>query len=91
MVGNVGPSKIYVNILKEIKVFMMNIKVIIGFLSKIRVLQVFHHFFTKLYGFKGFARRPDSYIEPYEPCHKKTCFCNMRTTKAQISLRIRSV
>ena len=27
----------------------------------------------------------------YEPCHEKTCFCHMRTTKAQISLRIRAV
>ena len=26
-----------------------------------------------------------------EPCHEKTCFCHMRTTKAQISLRIRAV
>ena len=24
----------------------------------------------------------------YEPCHDKTCFCHVRTTKAQISLRI---
>ena len=28
---------------------------------------------------------------PYEPCLKKTCFCHMQTTKAQISLRIRVV
>ena len=27
----------------------------------------------------------------YEPCHEKTCFCHMRTTKAQISLHIRAV
>ena len=27
----------------------------------------------------------------YEPCHDKTCFCHMRTTKAQISLHIRAV
>ena len=27
----------------------------------------------------------------YEPHHDKTCLCNMRTTKAQISLRIRAV
>ena len=27
----------------------------------------------------------------YEPCHQKTCFCHMRTTKVQISLRIREV
>ena len=27
----------------------------------------------------------------YEPRHEKTCFCHMRTTKAQISLRIRAV
>ena len=26
-----------------------------------------------------------------EPCQEKTCFCHMRTTKAQISLRIRAV
>ena len=26
-----------------------------------------------------------------EPCHEKTLFCHMRTTKAQISLRIRAV
>ena len=26
-----------------------------------------------------------------EPRHEKTCFCHMRTTKAQISLRIRAV
>ena len=28
---------------------------------------------------------------PSEPCHEKTCFCHMRTTKAQISLRILAV
>ena len=27
----------------------------------------------------------------YEPHHEKTCFCHMRTTKAQISLRIRAI
>ena len=27
----------------------------------------------------------------YEPCHEKTCLCHMRTTKAQISLRICAV
>ena len=27
----------------------------------------------------------------YEPGHEKTCFCPMRTTKAQISLRIGAV
>ena len=27
----------------------------------------------------------------FEPYHDKTCFCQMRTTKAQISLRIRAV
>ena len=27
----------------------------------------------------------------YEPCHEKTCLCLMRTTKAQICLRIRAV
>ena len=27
----------------------------------------------------------------YEPRHEKTCLCHMRTTKAQISLRIRSL
>ena len=27
----------------------------------------------------------------YEPCHEKTCLCHMRTTKAQISLRICTV
>ena len=27
----------------------------------------------------------------YEPRHEKTCFCHMRITKAQISLRIRAV
>ena len=27
----------------------------------------------------------------FEPRHKKTSFCHMRTTKAQISLRIRAV
>ena len=30
-------------------------------------------------------------VGPYEPCHEKTCFCHMRTTKAQISLRIHPV
>ena len=29
--------------------------------------------------------------EPYESRHEKTCLCHMRTTKAQISLRIRAV
>ena len=29
--------------------------------------------------------------EANEPRHEKTCFCHMRTTKAQISLRIRAV
>ena len=28
---------------------------------------------------------------PFEPHHKKTCFCHMWTTKAQISLRIRAI
>ena len=27
----------------------------------------------------------------YEPLHEKTCLCHMRTTKAQISLRIHAV
>ena len=27
----------------------------------------------------------------FEPCHEKTCLCHMRTTKVQISLRIRAV
>ena len=27
----------------------------------------------------------------FEPRHEKTCLCHMRTTKAQISLRIRGV
>ena len=27
----------------------------------------------------------------YEPCHDKTCFCHMQTTKAQISLHIRAL
>ena len=27
----------------------------------------------------------------YEPSHEKTCLCHMRTTKAQISQRIRTV
>ena len=27
----------------------------------------------------------------YEPCHEKTCFSFMRTTKVQISLRICAV
>ena len=27
----------------------------------------------------------------FEPCHEKTCLCHMRTTKTQISLRIRAV
>ena len=27
----------------------------------------------------------------FEPRHKKTCICHMRTTKAQISMRIRAV
>ena len=29
--------------------------------------------------------------ELFEPRHEKTCLCHMRTTKAQISLRIRAV
>ena len=29
--------------------------------------------------------------KPYEPHHEKTCFCHMRTTKLQFSLRIRAV
>ena len=29
--------------------------------------------------------------DAYEPRHEKTCLCHMRTTKAQISLRIRAV
>ena len=32
-----------------------------------------------------------AYIVWYEPCQEKTCLCHMRTTKAQISLRIRAV
>ena len=36
--------------------------------------------------------RPDIvFMKSLEPCHEKTCFCHMRTTKAQISLRIRAV
>ena len=31
------------------------------------------------------------YHRVIEPCHEKTCLCYMRTTKAQISLRIRAV
>ena len=27
----------------------------------------------------------------YEPRHEKTCLCKMQTTKAQISLRMRTV
>ena len=27
-------------------------------------------------------------LKTYEPRHDKTCFCHMRTTKAQISLRL---
>ena len=27
----------------------------------------------------------------FEPYHEKTCFCHMRTTNAQISVRIRAV
>ena len=30
-------------------------------------------------------------LDRYEPCHEKTCLCHMRTTKAQISLRICAV
>ena len=30
-------------------------------------------------------------ILQYQPRHDKTCFCHIRTTKAQISLRIRAV
>ena len=33
---------------------------------------------------------PKSTKQSYEPRHEKTCFCHMRTTKAQISLRIRA-
>ena len=33
----------------------------------------------------------DFHWTPFEPCHEKTCFCHMRATKAQISLRIRAV
>ena len=29
-----------------------------------------------------------SFRDKYEPSHEKTCLCYMRTTKAQISLRI---
>ena len=32
-----------------------------------------------------------NYRHTHEPRHEKTCFCHMRTTKAQISLRIRAV
>ena len=30
-------------------------------------------------------------LSAFDPCHEKTCSCHMRTTKAQISLRIRAV
>ena len=30
-------------------------------------------------------------LDTFEPCHEKTCLCHMRTTKMQISLRIRAV
>ena len=33
---------------------------------------------------------PNQENETYEPCHGKTCFCYMRTSKAPISLRSRS-
>ena len=31
------------------------------------------------------------YTFPHELCHEKICFCHMRTTKAQISMRICAV
>ena len=30
-------------------------------------------------------------VNPFEPSHEKTCLCHMRTTKTQISLRIRAI
>ena len=36
-------------------------------------------------------RKQMGILNTSEPRHEKTCFCHMRTTKAQISLRIRAV
>ena len=33
----------------------------------------------------------DVYSSYYEPCHEKTRLCHMQTTKAQVSLRMRTV
>ena len=41
---------------------------------------------TMLFGYTILLQEP--FI--YEPRHEKTCLCLMRTTKAQISLRIRA-
>ena len=41
--------------------------------------------YDQMYGYKVV------YILLFEPHHEKTCFCLMRTTKAQISLRICAV
>ena len=41
--------------------------------------------------FRFFTMVRRSSCTPVEPRHEKTCSCHMRTTKAQISLRIRAV
>ena len=50
--------------------------------------------FRKVYSsYDDVATDPDvgRYLNTIEPHHEKTCLCLMRTTKAQISLRIRAV
>ena len=55
--------------------------------------------FDALYNAMEHLKRPDedekSFEEKlavsYEPRHEKTCFCHMRTTKMQISLRFHTV
>ena len=47
---------------------------------------------SKLFAFFFFLSRPPIKINIiHETRHEKTCFCHMRTTKAQISLRFRAV
>ena len=42
-------------------------------------------------GFLGISQFGHIVSLSYEPRHEKTCFCHIRTTKAQISLRIRGL
>ena len=59
--------------------------------ENVKIIQCPEHVLGFLFGSRFIVISGFQCNNRYEPSHEKTCVCQLRTTKVQISLRIRAV